>query len=171
MKTYNTFLYCELEFTLQYIYVNMKRNFIFITLLCTISVLTLTWCSSTYSQEWDSNINSEENVGLISEMYTEEEINEAKDIIAERISIWPYYVENLKIEYDWDDLSKDFLLYCQSKNPAIIESASFTTSFYVPEQEEPLPRNFEGERNIDSYVFFLGRTESWEWEIISDWLW
>jgi hypothetical protein len=33
-------------------------------------------------------------------MYTEEEINEAKDIIAERISIWPYYVENLKIEYD-----------------------------------------------------------------------
>ena len=150
-----------------------NRKSLFITLLSTISFLALTWCTSTtVTPEEDTNTTENTTTtNRSSEMYTEEEIQAAKDLIAEDISNWSYRVENLEIEYDGDSLSKDFLLYCQNKNPDIIESASFSVKFYIPEQETPLPEKFEGKRNVDTYVFFLGRTENWEWEIVNDWIW
>ena len=150
-----------------------NRKSLFITLLSTISFLTLTWCTSTtVTPEEDTNTTENTTTtNRSSEMYTEEEIQAAKDLIAEDINNWSYRVENLEIEYDGDSLSKDFLLYCQNKNPDIIESASFSVKFHIPEQETPLPEKFEGKRNVDTYVFFLGRTENWEWEIVNDWIW
>jgi len=152
----------------------MSQKKLWILTLSAIWVLTLTWCTSTsITPEEDIKVSTEETTLAkeSSEMYTEEEIQAAKYLITEEINHWSFKVENIEIEYDWDELSKDFLLYSQNQNPNIIESASFSVSFYIPEQEALIPRNFEGKRDIDTYVFFLGRTESWEWEIVSDWIW
>ena len=146
------------------------KNFLFISILYTVSILALTGCNNNSEKE-NPSIDTEKSTEIISEMYTEEELQTAKDLITENINHWYYDVENLKVKYDWDSLSKDYLPYCQNKNQTYVDSASFSASFYIPEQEESLPGMYDGKRDVDSYAFFLCRTEGWEWEIVGSWLW
>jgi maltose-binding protein MalE len=77
------------------------KKFLFISILCTVSILTLTGCNNNSNSEKENpSTNSEKSTKIISEMYTEEELQTAKDLITENISHWNYNVENLEVKYD-----------------------------------------------------------------------
>ena len=81
---------------------------------------------------------------------------------------WTVKVEMKELFYDGDEASIANLDYCKSLNPEITECATFTTNFYIPEQDVQMAGAFEPNTNITGYGWTLGKNSAGEWEILTN---
>lgn len=103
-----------------------------------------------------------------SEIYSEEDLAAAKDVIMNRVNEWEVVVESFEVNYAWDEMSTDNLPYCQSLKPDAVECAVFTSSFHIPEQDVQMAGAFEPNADIYGYGWYLGRATAGDWEILTN---
>ena len=118
------------------------------------------------------NTVSDEEIAETSELYSEEDLAAAKDVIINRVNEREVVVESFEVVYAGDEISTANLDYCKelanAKWEDVDECAVFTSSFYIPEQDTPMAGSFEPNANIAGYGWYLGRATAWEWEILTN---
>ena len=80
-------------------------------------------------------------------------------------------VENVKIEYLWDEKATSELEYCKTFEEkaeiTIDECAVFSSDFHIPEQDAEMAWAFEPNKDITGYQWYLGRTKWGEWKVLT----
>jgi len=118
------------------------------------------------------NTVTEQNNSVTSELYSEEDLAAAEDVIINRVNEWEVIIESFEARYAWDEMSIANLDYCKelanAKWENIDECIVFTSSFHIPEQDTPMAGSFEPNANIAWYGWYLGRATAGEWEILTN---
>lgn len=106
------------------------------------------------------------------ELYSEEDLATAEDVIMNRVNDWEVTVESFEVVYAGDEISTANLDYCKelanAKWKNVDECIVFTSSFYIPAQDTPMAGAFEPDTTITGYSWYLGRATAWEWEILTN---
>ena len=101
-----------------------------------------------------------------SEKFSHEELQAAVDKIANYFNV---EVEFQQIFYQWDEESANKLDYCKEVNSEIDDCVFFKTNIFVPEQEAELAWAFEPNKTVTDYEFYLWRTGSGDWTVVTAW--
>ena len=112
------------------------------------------------------------NTGAVESLYTEEDLTAAEKVITEegfgKITV---KVENVKIEYLWDEKATSELEYCKTFEEkaeiTVDECAVFSSDFHIPEQDAEMAWAFEPNKDITGYQWYLGRTKGGEWKVLT----
>lgn len=113
------------------------------------------------------------NTGAVeTSLYSEEDLTAAKAVInnafENKIAV---KVENIKIEYLWDEKATSELNYCKEfeerEGLTVDECAVFSSDFYIPEQDVEMAWAFEPNKTITWYQWYLWRTKGWEWKVLT----
>ena len=99
-----------------------------------------------------------------SEIYSDEDLQAAVDKI---VNYFGVTVEFQQIFYQWDEESANQLSYCQELNPEVDECVFFKTNFYIPEQDAEMAGAFEPNTTLTDYQWYLGRSNGWEWNVLT----
>lgn len=98
-------------------------------------------------------------------LYTNEDIESAKDTVLNWFNSWNIQVEVKSVDYLWDEKSNSELDYCRSLDETVDECAVFTSSFHTLEDSWV----FEPNIDVDGYTWYLGRTVGEDWKILTMW--
>ena len=114
----------------------------------------------------DNEEATEEEIVEIS--FSDEDIEAAKDtIVNSGFGSWTLIVDNIKIDYMWDEKAGLEQKYCKELDPSIDECIVMESEFFVPEQEVEVAGGLEKNQTASGYEWYLGRTGTGEWKILT----
>jgi len=126
----------------------------------------------TVIDEWEyyrkMNDTAKADTEVSNPLYSDEDLKSAQDVIInDGFGSLSVKVENVKIEYMWDEKANSELDYCKSLDSGVEECAVFESEFYIPEQDAAMAWAFEPNTTLTGYQWVLGRTKGWAWKILS----
>ena len=100
--------------------------------------------------------------------FSDEDIKSAKETIVNS-GFWArtLKVNNIKIDYMWDEKAGLEQKYCKELDPSIDECIVMESEFFVPEQEVEVAGGLEENQTASGYQWYLGRIGTGEWKIIT----
>ena len=104
-----------------------------------------------------------------SDVYSEEDLESAVSTIMDTFNNeWEIKCEMLKLAYLGDEKAATELDYCKELDPEIEECVVFTSDFHVPDTDAQMAWAFEPNADISDWTWYLGRTNKWEWKILTN---
>ena len=106
-----------------------------------------------------------------SDIYSQEDLDSAVATIMDTFeNDWEIKCEMKKLAYLGDEQVSSELDYCKQLDAEIDECIVFTSDFHVPNIDVPMAWGFEPDADITDWTWYLGRTNKWEWKILTNWL-
>lgn len=103
-----------------------------------------------------------------SETYSQDELQAAVDSIMKTVgNEWTVEVKMQDISYQGDEESASKIDYCKELNEEVDQCVFFKTNFFIPEQDAEMAWAFEPNKTMKDYEWYLGRTGSGEWKVLT----
>ena len=132
---------------------------------------------SLWTTYWDPELVSEGTGAIIekvdfwkgsSDVYSQDELQSAVDAIMYTVNNdWKVTVKMQEIEYQGDEASASNLDYCKELSGDVAQCVFFKTNFFIPEQDVEMAWAFEPNKTMKDYEWYLGRTESGDWKVLT----
>lgn len=101
-----------------------------------------------------------------SDVYLEEDLQYAADIIINVIGGWSSVEQVYDITYCGDELSEDNLDYCNMlRDNNYTQCAVFTSDFFTSDSAEN--DGFNSNSRYDDWMWYLAKTDDGEWELLT----
>ena len=121
-----------------------------------------------YNTVNDLNAEYEIDYGT-SDIYSEEDLKAAVDTIMDTFNNeWEIKCEMQKLAYLWDEKSTTELDYCKELDSEIEECVVFTSNFHIPDTDVQMAGAFEPNTDMSDWTWYLGRTNGWEWKLLTN---
>ena len=125
-----------------------------------------------YNTVSDELTNTEYDVDYgTSDIYSEEDLESAVSTIMDTFNNeWEIKCEMQKVTYLGDEKANSELDYCKELDPEIEECVVFTSNFHIPDTDVQMAGAFEPDTDMSGWTWYLGRTNGWEWKVLTNWL-
>ena len=104
-----------------------------------------------------------------SDVYSDEDLESAVSTIMDTFNNeWEIKCEMQKLAYLWDEKAAEELDYCKELDSEIEECVVFTSDFHIPDTDAQMAGAFEPDTDMSGWTWYLGRSNKWEWKILTN---